>query len=185
MSNKKHKASVQEFYREYTPRIDFAKYIKRYLASVPSSYLKGLEKVVLTNSEVVKEDLSDNYTDYYGEEIPTWECRGLYFPLHGGRQAWILIIADNILEGWSEMDFIFKVSPIGDLLLCDSFFHEVGHHIHAMVNPEEDDKEKVAERWRIWLKRRYMTKRYWYLFPLLPLAWLLGKLLRVEELTEK
>lgn len=50
-------------------------------------------------------------------------------------------------------------------------YHEIGHHIHTVIQPEHREREDAAEEWeaKLWW-RYYVKKKYWYLLPLLRLG---------------
>jgi len=180
-----HQVEIQELFGQYSPKIPITKIIRRLIASIPDKYLEGLEKVVLTDSISIKEELPGEHTKFQDRDIPLWECHALYYPLHEGRPAWILLIVDNILDSWPIRLFKLRVPPIRDLFLCTPFYHEVGHHIHAEIKPEDGDKEQIAEKWGMRLSRRYLMRRYWYFFPLVVLLLIVKKFLKTDDFVEK
>jgi hypothetical protein len=37
-------------------------------------------------------------------------------------------------------------------------FHEIGHHFHATIRPEFEEREDVADRWQVKLETIYYSK---------------------------
>jgi hypothetical protein len=59
--------------------------------------------------------------------------------------------------------------------LSEVLFHELGHHIHRVHRPEYEGRENVAGKWSERLGRKFMSGRYWYLFPIfVSIALLIG-----------
>ena len=49
-------------------------------------------------------------------------------------------------------------------MLGEIFYHEIGHHIHAMQQPGfKKEKEAFADEWKDRLMRSFVSQRYWYL----------------------
>jgi hypothetical protein len=60
----------------------------------------------------------------------------------------------------------WRIGIARDFLLSETFFHEIGHHIHRFHKPEYEGKENVADKWSRKLSGKFIRDRYWYLFPL-------------------
>lgn len=163
-------------YSGYTPPFDVEALVSRMLASVPSKYLNGLSEVVLTNSSGLSRKRRRSVTKARGRKVQIVEAGGLYHPAWQGSTPWIELFVDNILKRWQSGIWLklgfFRESLIGDVL-----FHEIGHHIHATVQPEHRDKEDVADFWKVRLERIYARSRHkWlrtFLYPLRPLIHIL------------
>lgn len=61
------------------------------------------------------------------------------------------------------------------LSILETFFHELGHHIHRVHRPKYEGPENIADKWSKKLSGKFMRDRYWYLFPLaVPISLILG-----------
>lgn len=90
------------------------------------------------------------------------KTRGLYHYAQKGKTAWLEIFVDRILEGW-DRGFWLKLPLVRDFLLAPVLFHEIGHHIHATVRPEFQEREDVADRWQVKLETIYYRKERPYI----------------------
>ncbi len=54
-----------------------------------------------------------------------------------------------------------------NLALCDTLFHEIGHHLDRTIGSPTHGSEATAEAWRARLLVAWFRKRYWYLAPFL------------------
>jgi hypothetical protein len=162
----------------YTPPYDVVPIVERMVATVPPKYLIGLSKVVLTNSSGLSRKLRRSVTKARKHKVRVVEARGLYHPAWKGNQAWIEIFVDNTLRQW-EKGWWLKFNYLREMLLGDVLFHEIGHHIHATVQPEFREGEDVADGWKLRLIRQYNRFRHpWLiasLFPFQPLINMLSK----------
>ena len=53
------------------------------------------------------------------------------------------------------------------LLIADTLYHEIGHHIHELEQPGyRSNKEGIADEWKEKLLRSFIKRRYWYLAPI-------------------
>ena len=50
-------------------------------------------------------------------------------------------------------------------------FHEIGHHIHYAVRPEQREKEDVADVWKARLERDYAWQRFRFMRIVSRLLW--------------
>jgi hypothetical protein len=162
----------------YEPPFDPKPIVEKMLASVPPKYLIGLKEVVLTNTSDLSRKRRRSVTKARKRKVRIVEARGLYHPAWNGNHAWIEIFVDNTLmnreKGW-WLSFRFY----REMLLGDVLFHEIGHHIHATVQPEFREKEDVADGWKLRLTRQYIRLRHpWlraFLFPFQSLINMLSK----------
>lgn len=61
--------------------------------------------------------------------------------------------------GW-----LLKLRLLRNLLIADTLFHELGHHIHKVQRPEHREQEDVADDWGNRLSREYVRREH-------PIAW--------------
>jgi hypothetical protein len=93
-----------------------------------------------------------------GRKVKIVETAGLYHQAWHGNPAWIEIFVDNAvgtpLGGWLWRRGLFRETDLREVL-----FHEIGHHIHATVQPEHREREDVADVWKLRLLRNYFRQR--------------------------
>jgi len=147
------KVKIIEDYYNYYPPVHVYRSLEVLLRYVPEEHLRGLRRIILTNSEQLQGQKMRNSEK---RRIRPEDCLGLY----GG--GYIRLIMDQIFEPYPEIFLLvplFKTYAIGEVL-----YHEIGHHIHQMQEPGfRDRKEEVADEWSDKLMRTYLKQRYWYL----------------------
>ena len=151
------KVEVIEAYNNYEPPFDVTKTIIRMLESIPPQYLVGLGSVVLTNKAALSSKRLTSTTKSRKRKVRIADTRGLY---HGGRgteSAWIELFVDSIYRKWTKGLWL-KISLTQDVLLGNTLFHEIGHHIHYTKRPEFREREDVADDWSLKLGVRYILK---------------------------
>jgi hypothetical protein len=149
------KVKIEEQYLDYSPPVEVHRSIQLLLRHVPEEYLKGLHKIILTNSASLR---SAYRGKFWAEKrrIRPADCQGLY------REGHILLVVDQILREYPEV--ILLVPPIKTFAIAEVLYHEVGHHIHRNEQPGyRDNKEVVADEWKEKLLQTFMLQRYWYL----------------------
>lgn len=168
---------VEEFFREYELGFSIESLIKDLLSYVPTKYLNGLSKIVVTNSLSLSHSRRRQKTWSRKKKYKISKCCGLY---HGEKSgAWIELFIDNILGDDSKT--ILKIPLLRDYILGPILFHEVGHHIHKYVKPENREREDVADKWKNYFMKKTNIK-YWYI---VPLGWFLTKIKRVIMILKK
>ena len=150
------------YFHEYTPPFDVRPLLSRMVGSVPPEYLAGLDSVVLTSTDALSRKRRRSKTWSRKRTVKVVRTRGLYHHAQNGKTAWIEIFVDRIFEGW-EGGFWLKLPPVRDFLLAPVLFHEIGHHIHATVRPEFQEREDVADRWQVKLETIYYRKERPYI----------------------
>src|SRR5262245_7313753 len=70
-------------------------------------------------------------------------CRGFYNFRWRGQQAWIQLVADNIVAGYPTPLLCFQL--LRDLVVAQTLYHEVGHHLHEAVGSATRGGEEAAE----------------------------------------
>jgi hypothetical protein len=68
---------------------------------------------------------------------------------------------------------LFAVPLARDMVVSETLFHELGHHLDATLGAAARGGEAAAEDWSHRLTRAYLRKRYWYLRPLIKAGGLL------------
>jgi hypothetical protein len=155
-------------YFGYKPPFNVTSAVEQMLESVPPKCLVGLSEVVLTNTASLSRKRRRSVTKSRKRKVRIVEARGLYHRAWHGHPAWIEIYVDNILfwmRGWWRWWLVVPV--LRSSRLAGVLFHEIGHHIHATVQPEFRDKEDVADVWKVRLRRIYNMKRPWWVRALL------------------
>lgn len=149
---------VIEAYSDYAPPFDVKRAIERMVATVPPKYLIGLDSILLTNTAGLPRKIRRGVTKSRKKKIRMIQARGLYHPTWKNRPAWIEIFVDNALIGWRKGS-LWWIFPC-DLDLQDVLFHEIGHHIHFAIRPENREREDVADVWKVRLSRNYLRQRH-------------------------
>jgi len=159
---------VHEFYGNFVAPFDALTLTAKLLQYAPERYLVGLYAIVLTDISALPRYRRRAHARG-GYQVGTDYIRGLY---HHGEEPWIEIFVDRLIEHFPQSTW--KLPVMRDLFVAEVVYHELGHHIHATHHPEYQDIEKVARRWSGKLTWRYLTRRYWYLYPFLLLLRLAG-----------
>ncbi|HLJ57202.1 MAG TPA: hypothetical protein VKT77_19355 [Chthonomonadaceae bacterium] len=144
-------------YRNYDPPFDVSRTVEILLGYVPEGYLGGLKHVELTNSTATRH-LRRGKTWSRGKKVRLSRCSGFYLGDH------IQLLVDNLLPrrpGW-QFRFLF----VRGAWIARVLYHEIGHHIHRTKLPVYEEREDVADRWRDYLLRVFIRRRFWYLRPI-------------------
>jgi hypothetical protein len=170
---------ITEAYRDYEPRFNVKRLVRKLLSTVPGKYLDGLDCVVLTNQASLSRQ------DRVGK---VWSRRrkrsknlvlGRYHPKFGSTPPYIELRVDKIsagLRGASVHIPILRAVVFGQVL-----FHEIGHHIHRAIEPQHREKEDVADRWAGKLNGIAVRQNYWYAMPLIVPALKIYKFMRRKQ----
>ena len=153
---------IVEAYREFAPPCDARAGVAELLRTVPPGHLAGLGQVVLTNSAALTGARKRARSRSRGKKARHTHAAGLYHASWRGDAAWIEIFVDKTLEGPPR--WLLKLRLIRNMLLADTLFHELGHHIHRAQRPEHREPEDVAEGWSSRLSRAYVRQQH-------PIAW--------------
>lgn len=136
------------------------KAVERLLAGAPPEHLAGLEKVVLRDLSGLTQHEKKKRAGKSGKTL-----MGTYHRATPGQRAYIELFASEIAAGSSRLALSFPFWA--DTVVSRVLYHEVGHHIHRAIRPEDRDPESAAEEWQRRLRRHYFRARYWYLVPVL------------------
>jgi hypothetical protein len=160
---------ICEYYQS-KPELNIRGVIEDLLLGIPQEYLEGLGAVVLCDS--------DSFMEYYETDHAPL---GRYnHPIEKDELPWIEIVIDKLIQ---ELGGFAKIPFIRDLIIGNTLYHEIGHHINRKESLEKIQAEKIAEKWRKKLSKYYLNRKYWYLvFPLrilvLPFCKLIEKKLK-------
>jgi hypothetical protein len=155
---------IFERYRDYTPPVDVKRSVRLLLECVPSQYLSGLRSVTLTNSTGTRE-LRRGKAWSRKRKVRINECLGFYQGDH------IVLLVDNLLKG--PPAWMIRWPPVRNLIIAETLYHEIGHHIHRSMRPVHMEREDVADKWQRYLVSVYLFRRYAYLHYLKkPFRWL-------------
>jgi hypothetical protein len=133
------------------------------LRYLPSEDLIGLNSIILTNSNGLSRDERRQKAWSRNHKIRIANALGLYYGATRYSGATIRILVDNIMRTYPQ-SFLW-ITPLLNIYFSDVLYHELGHHIHATRRPEYKGKEDAADKWKVSLNRRFLSARYWYLFP--------------------
>jgi hypothetical protein len=157
-SDETRRPRVVESYSGYAPPFDVKALVEKMASTVPPKFLVGLEEILLTNTAGLPRRIRRGVTKSRKKKVRMVKARGLYQPKWNNRPARIEIFVDNTLVGWRKGHFWWLI-PRG-LDLQDVLFHEIGHHIHATIQPEHREREDVADVWKVRLSRNYLRQRH-------------------------
>ena len=156
---------IVESYRDFEPPHGFRKKVEILLRYVPPKYLAGLDAIILTNGAALSRNERRQKTWSRNRKVQISKCLGLYRRKTRSTHAAVWLYVDNVKKsGMGPLDHIpvFCYIAIGHVL-----YHEIGHHIHTVHRPKNQEKEDVADDWGRGLLRNFLQKRFWYIFPLL------------------
>jgi len=153
------------------------------LKVVPAKFLWGLHTIVLTNVAAMSHKERERKT-WGRRRVALGEALGYYNEEWKGEPARITILVDNLEKqvgrNWLRLGFV------RDMQVSEVFFHELGHHIHRVHRPRYEGREDVADKWSKKLSRKFMSGRYWYLFPVAaPIALIIGIVGDIKKLFHK
>jgi hypothetical protein len=152
--------------------------VERLLASLPDSYCRGLGAVVLTSTSLRLKRKQRRMRRNRGH-IPL----GTYHPAWKGNAAWIELVVDVIVTELPSG--LCRVPLFRDVVVGNTLFHEIGHHLDHSIGSVGRTGEHSAEAWSARLSRRYLRQQYWYLRPAAPLFRLYARLARSRAGTQR
>ena len=135
----------------------------RVLRRVPSEYLVGLGRIILSNANELNRARRRKKSRHRGKTRNSKEAVGTYHQAWQGRKAYIELFVDNIV---AQCPHAIKILPLRDLVFADVLLHEIGHHIHLTHTKEFRQREDVADDWVRRLGESYLVRRKWYILPL-------------------
>lgn len=148
------------FCKEFEDPLDFEQILRESLEAVPPDLLGGIESIVLRDvASLGRRERSARFVRR-GEQGRTTLCetKGLYYYARGTRGARIELFLDNILE--EQPRWHFRVPMIREYLVAGVLLHEIGHHVQAAIKPSREERERVADRWKWILFRRYAAQKW-------------------------
>jgi hypothetical protein len=131
--------------------------------SLGAEHLSGLQSVVLTDTASIGRGKTRRVG---GRKYNRNSCRGFYNYQWRGQPAWIQLVTDNIVAGYPTS--LLRVQLLRDLIVAQTLYHEIGHHLHEAVGSATRGGEDAAEYWRKRLLKIHVQRRYGYLRPLAP-----------------
>lgn len=174
------KPEILESYRDFEPPPQVRKIVEELLDYVPRNYLRGLDKIILTNQSALTRDQRRQKIWGRRRKYRLAEARGAYSGATTSSPAMVWLFVDNMLKSqppWALKTPLLQYSEFGEVL-----YHEIGHHIHAVHKPVHEGEENVAEDWSKKLRWEFFRKKYWYLIPVrYPLLLLTKLTLRILQ----
>jgi len=149
------------------------------LEAVDSRYLVRLGAVVLTNSGALTGTRKRGKTWSRARKVPLNRCLGLYHAPIGTEPACVEIFVDHVVA--AAPSWVWRIAFLREVLLSETLYHEIGHHIHKTQKPEYREREDVADDLAARLTRAMLRRRYPMLYPVLRLLswpWRLSKQIR-------
>jgi len=151
---------IIENYGEWVPPSYVRGTVEALLKSVPEKHLAGLESVILTTTTTAaNRSFRRKKVKHRGRMRSKVEANGSYQPAWPGHAAFIRLYVNNILAPYPPA--ASRASLISKLLLAETLFHEIGHHIHLTKALEFRNREDVADEWADRLTRQYFGRKYW------------------------
>ena len=140
---------------------DVARIVNEALASTQPKYLSGLRVVVLRDvASLTRRERRSFFVSGDGRGR-VGQSRGLYYAAFGHTPARIELFVDNILGEWKP--WLLRVTFLRKAILARVLFHELGHHIDAVVEPKKRT-EASANRWSRRLTLEYLRKHHRYCY---------------------
>jgi hypothetical protein len=159
---------INEAYKNYEPRFDVGKIVRRLLERVPPEYTRGLNCVVLTNLSGQPRRGRLGKATSRGRRISASRVAGLYHQEWKGQPPWIELYIDQIFGYWRRLPLWIPL--LREIAVARVLYHELGHHCHLFIRPEYREKEDVADDWRDKFMRMFFRRKYWYLIPVFKLV---------------
>lgn len=173
---------VREEYNNYSVSRPLKPYVEDLLRVVPAQYLRGLDFVMITDSEGQSRAMRRRTTRSRGRKVLLRKSRGYYAPAYRGELPHIVLHVDQIeayrrkrakpfrREGIRWQILYRLTSPfLNRKRIAEVLYDEIGHHIHMTSIPEYREPENVAEQYR-WMLTKRLTTRRWYLAAMMILA---------------
>ena len=157
--------AIIESYRDFDPPPNFRRIVETLLRYVSPRYLVGLKTIVLTNRAALTRDKRKQKVWNRNRKVRLAESLGSYSASRKSSPASVWLYVDNIVEAgvaWFNWVPVLRYAVAGKVL-----YHEIGHHIHAVIRPVHEGRENVAEDWSDKLMKNFYRKHYWYIFPFL------------------
>jgi hypothetical protein len=151
--------TVIENYGDWVPPSYVRATVEALVKSVPEKHLAGLESIILTTTIASNRSFRRKKVKHRGQVRRRVEANGSYQPAWPGHAAFIRLYVNNILAPYPPA--ASRASLISKLLLADTLFHEIGHHIHLTKALEFRNREDVADEWADRLTRQYFGRKYW------------------------
>jgi hypothetical protein len=167
--------AIRENYQEYVAPLWVHRTVERLLGSLAEAHTRGLSAIVLTNSARLTGRKGGRRSRRNRGGVTT----GKYHPVWNGEAAWIELIVDEIVRSIPKP--LHKLQLARDLAFGRVLFHEIGHHLHAVVGSAGREGESSAEAWQNKLSRIHLQKRYRYLRPLVPVLRVIARKLRARS----
>jgi hypothetical protein len=134
--------------------------VHKLLLGIPAGYVAGIEAIVLRDAGGLTRAEKKRRSHARGQVLLGTHQNG-----QGGQRAVIHLFVDSIMPRWPAALLVFPF--FRELLLATVLYHEVGHHIHAAIEPRHVAAEAAAEAWSRRLTKHYFSQHYWYLIPIL------------------
>jgi len=150
---------IIENYGDWAPPGYVRGTVEALVKSVPEKHLAGLESIVLTTTTASNRAFRRKKVKHRGLMRSKVEANGSYQPASPGHAAFIRLYVNNILAPYPPS--AARPSLITKLLLAETLFHEIGHHIHLTKALEFRHREDVADEWAHRLMRQYFGRKYW------------------------
>lgn len=165
---------VRESYEQHVPPAWVRPTVERLLSSLAPEHIGRLSAVVLTDSRAIGKGRTGRVG---ARKYRRNECRGFYHARSRAGEAWVEIVVDNVRLSDTPAPLLW-FQFVRDIVIAETLYHEVGHHLDETVGAARRRGEAAAEDWRKRLSRIHFQKKYWYLRPVVHALRPVVKLLR-------
>jgi hypothetical protein len=151
---------IREDFEDYVPPRWFQPTVERLLDSLSSAHTHGLSAIVLTNATRADRRKRTRAARRRRHGVPA----GRYHYAYRGERAWVELIVDRIVAGIPRP--LRHVQLARDLIVGNTLYHELGHHLHETIGSAAQGWEPSAEAWRKRLAALHGRNRYRHMRPL-------------------
>ncbi len=133
------------------------KVVERTLVTLPEKYTRGLGSVILRDVASLSRKERAPYR-VHGRTHLRENTLGSYFAPRHHKLAHIEILVDNLFASYPRLLYWTKV--LRPLMIRDTLFHEIGHHVALLNGRAGGGSEADAEKYRDEFERAYYRVRF-------------------------
>ncbi|MCC6794867.1 MAG: hypothetical protein IT366_07085 [Candidatus Hydrogenedentes bacterium] len=145
-----------EAYKSYMPPFSLVPELRPSLRVVPPKFLRGLNRIVLTNTAALSRRRRRERTYSRKRAVRISDVRGLYHPAWNGEEPHIELFVDKLVVKSGSRYYKRHISILS---LSSVLFHEIGHHIHYTKHPEQGEWERIAEKHQKRFNKRLLLRQ--------------------------
>ncbi len=133
------------------------KVVERTLVALPKKYTRGLGSVILRDVPSLSRKERARYR-VHGRMHLRENTLGSYFAPRHHKLAHIEILVDNLFASYPRLLYWTRV--LRPLMIRDTLFHEIGHHVALLNGRAEGGSEADAEKYKNELEKAYYRARF-------------------------